>query len=193
MESQINENEADNLALLDDFVNLRDEGRNLYNSVFRYVKRELDNYDAAEDVMIEVQLKAWSKRDTYDSSRRLMSWLFSIAHNSCRDYQRKNKRWNRRVRLEDDLGVSEEEGKAYVLAGDYVSPLDKMEEDENRARLKTAVERLPDRLRSVVTLVGYYGLEQKDVAEILGIPRGTLKSRLNKAKMDLREQLDPAA
>ncbi len=181
-----------NERLLDDFINLREDGRGLYNAIFKYVQNQLGgDYDTAEDVMIQTQLNAWSKRNTYDSFRKLQSWLFAIASHACIDYQRKNKRWINRVPLEKiaiNNPNSEEDGfLGYDIEANDKSAYDKLVLQEDAEAIRKRVQCLPNKMREAIVLVYFEGRKYKEVAEELGIPVGTVNSRLNSGLKLLEE------
>jgi RNA polymerase sigma-70 factor, ECF subfamily len=177
----------DNQQLLDDFINLRGEGREIYNSVFRFVEKYLGNRDDAEYVMTDIQVKAWRKKGIYDSKRTLNPWLFSLATNTCIDFQRKNKRNRRMMRLNEfatkDFGEHNSEG----LEDSYVAPSDLLSLEESKNRIKGCVDKLPYKQRLIISMVYFGGLKYREAAELLDIPVGTVKSRLNSGLKKLEE------
>ena len=184
--------EFENLILLNDFINLRDKGREIHNAIFAYVKGLLKDYEAAEDVISEVQINAWHNRDSYNPNRKLESWLYAIAQNASWSYKRKNKRWRNALSLDENKTTLLD----YDSFDSCLSPLEYLEsletqEQEITARktVKECIEKLPIDLRQVINLVYYERLHYKNAAEKLGIPIGTLKSKINRSKEKLRELL----
>jgi RNA polymerase sigma-70 factor (ECF subfamily) len=133
--------------------------------------------DGADDLFQESWIRVSRARDRFDRSRRFSTWLFQIANNLCRD------RWRRldaRRRALDawqaELEVSGDAQGAPPEAPD--------------ARLARMLERLPERQREVLVLRYWHDLGEAEVADILGIPRGTVKSRLHAAARAARALLD---
>jgi RNA polymerase sigma factor (sigma-70 family) len=131
--------------------------------------------DAAEDLFQETWIRVARACDSFDPSRRFSTWLFQIANNLCRDR-------GRRRRVEESyLETAREQGQAgpgFLEA----PPLDL------RIDMQRRLAELPERLREVLILRYYHQLGEADIAEVVGIPRGTVKSRLHSAVRALREQ-----
>lgn len=179
---------ADNRQLLEDFIHLRGDGRRLYKELFCYLKKYAGNYDTAEDVMVEVQLKAWENRAKFDSSRELRPWLYTLAINQCIDYQRKNKRWYRRSTINGKIPDSEY-GFDYEPKDNGLSPPEIAEKKEDEDRIRKNIPLLPQVSREVIELVYLQGLEYQEAADRLGVPIGTIKSRLHNGIFRLEELL----
>ena len=130
---------------------------------------------AADDLFQESWLRVVRARDRFDPRRRFSTWIFQIANNLCRD------RWRRRaveVRHLESLA----QDRAGGSEGTAVASV------ELRLDMRQRLDALPERLREVLVLRYYQQLPERDIAEILGIPRGTVKSRLHAAVKALRAQ-----
>jgi len=137
--------------------------------------------DGADDLFQESWIRVSRARDRFDRSRRFSTWLFQIANNLCRD------RWRRldaRRRAFDGL---REERRA--TGADRVAAPELPADGE----LMRMLEGLPDRLREVLVLRHYHDLGEAEIAEVLGIPRGTVKSRLHTAVRAARALLENGA
>ncbi len=135
--------------------------------------------DAADDLFQETWIRVVRARDSFDPERRFSTWLFQIANNLCRDR-------GRRRRVEEGyLQTAREEVKS---APGFLEtpPLDL------RLDMHRRLAALPERLREVLVLRYYHQLGEADIAEIVGIPRGTVKSRLHSAVRALRDQEAPS-
>ena len=173
------EQKQDNLELLDGFINYTGEGRNIYNIVFSDLKRFLRNPDAAEDVMIETQFKVYLKREEYDSERALMPWLKTIAINKARDYMRREKRRKKiGMQIQGIYNEEEDEYSTVEISNEQLEPLESIIRLENISHVRKALYRLPKELRIPLRLVYLKGYRYQEVAKKLGIPEGTIKSRL---------------
>jgi RNA polymerase sigma-70 factor (ECF subfamily) len=124
--------------------------------------------DGADDLFQESWIRVARARDRFDRSRRFSTWLFQIANNLCRD------RWRRLDARRRALDSFEEETR--VSGRDVAEP--SLPAD---TRLARRLETLPERLREVLVLRYYQDQSEAEIAEILGIPRGTVKSRLHAA------------
>ena len=144
---------------------------------------------AGEDLFQETFLQVHLSADTFDVSKRFKPWLFTIGANKARDYLRKNKR-QRALPLSASVsgagtggGGGGGEGVAFVDLMEADVPLPDLAAGDAEARelVRQVVDELPDHLKEVLLLAYFQQLAYKDVAEVLGIPLGTVKSRLHAA------------
>jgi RNA polymerase sigma-70 factor (ECF subfamily) len=125
-----------------------------------------------EDLFQETWLRVVRARQSFDPSRRFSTWLFQIANNLCRDGARRSAveaREQKRLQSGADL-----------RGGSESTALDAKLEARQR------LARLPERLREVLVLRFFEDLGEREIAEIVGIPQGTVKSRLHAAVRALR-------
>jgi len=135
-----------------------------------------DKFDA-DDLYQETWLKAYRKISQYDEKRSFEGWLTAICVNTYRDYLRK-----KRILKLFDCFNSTEEKEEYIQ-----SVPEKVNEDFSQ--LREAIESLPEKLRLTVVLFYFHDMKISEVAESMGIPEGTVKSRLNLARQKLRKEL----
>ncbi|GAA4431890.1 MULTISPECIES: RNA polymerase sigma factor [Bremerella] len=159
--------------------------RELYN----YLRRYLGDPEMAEDVFQAAFLQVHLKCDTFEVGRRFRPWLYTIATNQAIDAQRKTKR-HKMVSL-DRAGSSGEQQETGSLVDLLVSsepgPMSQMDDQERQRVMRDAVQDLPESLKTAIVLVYYQGLKYREAADILGIPVGTVKSRLHTAVQKLTE------
>jgi RNA polymerase sigma-70 factor (ECF subfamily) len=136
--------------------------------------------DGADDLFQESWIRVARARDRFDRSRRFSTWLFQIANNLCRD------RWRRLDARRRALDSFHQETRA--TGSDVAAPSLPAED-----RLARRIEALPERLREVLVLRYYQDQSEAEIAEILGIPRGTVKSRLHAAVRAARQLLQEDA
>ncbi len=150
------------------------------DELLRFLIRFMGDRQAAEDVFQETFLQIHISADTFDTSRRLKPWLFTIAANKGRDLHRKN---NRRSALELSAEVDGESGPRFVdlMEVETTRPLDAMQSREREERVQTAVSELPEHYREILLLAYFQKMTYAQLAEVLGIPLGTVKSRLHSA------------
>lgn len=153
--------------------------------LFSYLRRYLGSAEMAEDVFQATFLQVHLKQEHFEAGRRFRPWLYTIATNQAIDAQRRNKR-HRIVSLDsrsgDDVGtlvdmLAGTEGTADVMA----------EDQESRDWVRAAVDDLPEPLKGTLMLVYYQGMKYREAADVLGIPVGTVKSRLHAALLKLNE------
>ncbi|HEU4430695.1 MAG TPA: sigma-70 family RNA polymerase sigma factor [Myxococcota bacterium] len=132
---------------------------------------------AADDVFQETWIRIVRARERFDLERRFAAWLYQIANNLCRDRYRRVGAMRRAV----DSFRSEDE----ALREPSVEP-----ELADRDVMRERVLALPDRLREVLVLRYYEDLGEEEMSRALGVPRGTIKSRLHAAVKALRVSIE---
>lgn len=162
--------------------------RRYERELYGYLRRYLGNAELAEDAFQAVFLQVHLKCDQYEEGRPLRPWIYMIATNKAIDLKRRHGRL--RVVSMHGTSTSSDDYRTQLadqLAGNGPAPdapLDRLEQNE---RLLRIVEELPEHLRAVVHLVYFQGLKYRDAAEVLSIPVGTVKSRMNAAIGKLTE------
>jgi RNA polymerase sigma-70 factor (ECF subfamily) len=146
------------------------------------IHRILGNEDDARELCQEAFLKAYRAMGSFKGEARFSSWLYQIALNLCRDRMRRRK--GRMVSL-DEL---EEDGKA--IATDRPSALELVEGRDLARAVAAAVAALPEEQREVIVLKEYQELTFVEIAEVLGVPLSTVKTRLYRGLSQLRVQLE---
>ncbi|MFM7035479.1 MAG: RNA polymerase sigma factor, partial [Planctomycetia bacterium] len=132
-------------------------------------------------------LQVHLKKEQFEEGRRFRPWLYTIATTQAIDAQRRNRR-HRMVSLDNRTGGEDDVGALVeMLSGTDRTADEKMEEAEAREWVRGAVEELPDTLRSTLILVYHQGMKYREAADALGIPVGTVKSRLHSALLKLNE------
>ncbi len=178
----------------DAFVELMERYRQV---LFRFLYRFTGNAATAEDIFQDafLQIHLWANR--FDVERRLKPWIFTIAANKARDYLRKNKRMpglslDAPIGGETGGGGSGENsgGGCFVdlLESDFDSPHDVLAKADQRQWVMTVIDSLPDHQREVLLLSYFEQMAYKDIAEVLGVPLGTIKSRLHAAVANFAKQ-----
>ncbi len=147
------------------------------------IHRVVGDSEDVRDLSQEVFLKVYRGLGTFKQEARFSSWLYQIALNACRDRLRRRRR-RLQVRL-DDL----EEGTP-ALASSSAGPLDMVVSGDLRRAVARAVAALPDEQREVIVLKEYQGMTFVEVAEALGLPVSTVKTRLYRGLHQLRQALE---
>ena len=157
--------------------------------LYCYLRRYLGDAALADDVFQNTFLQVYVKIGSYEPGRPVRPWLYTIATNQAIDAMRRNGR-HQAVSLcqrREDRTLGEADDLASSLESRGVDPLDAAQTEERRLAVRAAVDRLPDFLRQVVVLGYYQGLKYREIADILNIPLGTVKSRLHAALQRLQE------
>lgn len=151
--------------------------------LYQFVGRFVRNGALAEDVVQETFIQVHQSARGFDPNRKFRPWLFTIAANKARDSLRSRSR-KREVSLTTGGGSADDGDTMSVLdftADTVESPHERMEAAELRVVVDGVISRMPDHLREVLVLGYYKRHPYKDIAEVLGIPLGTVKSRLHAA------------
>lgn len=150
------------------------------DELMRFLYRFMGSRDTAEDVFQEAFLQVHQSLDTFDTSRRFKPWLFTIAANKGRDLHRKK---NRRSALELSAEVGEEGGPTFVdlMEVDVPAPSAAMDLRERDRLVQRALDTLPEHHREILLLAYFQRLTYAQMADQLGVPIGTVKSRLHAA------------
>lgn len=157
-------------------------------SVYNLCLRMTGNPEDAMDVSQEVFLRVWKNLGSYQFDAAFSTWLFRIASNACIDFLRAKKRRN-------DVSLTmqdENDGEDKELAVPDETPLPEeqlLAKEQQRAVMK-AMSELPPDFREILQLRVVEGLPYEEIAEILDIKVGTVKSRLARARNQLRKNLE---
>jgi RNA polymerase sigma-70 factor, ECF subfamily len=157
--------------------------RRYEREIFSYLRRYVGSPELAEDAFQGTFLQVHLKCGQFDSARRFRPWLYAIATNQAIDAQRRSKR-RRMVSLDSSMAIEgDQRGGSWAdkLVGEGYEPSDTAIEREEGRWVKDAVAGLGDSLERVVQLVYFQGLKYREAADILGIPVGTVKSRVHAA------------
>jgi RNA polymerase sigma-70 factor (ECF subfamily) len=150
------------------------------DSVYGFLRRFLNDRDLVDDVFQETFMQLYVSRDTFDQSKPLRPWLFTIAANKAKDALRRSQRVDA-----TNLGSmfdSEEHSIDDVLNTldhDDRMPYDDLIREETAAQVKRVIARMPVKLREILILAYFHKFPYAEIAGILGIPVGTVKSRLH--------------
>ena len=151
------------------------------HELYGYLRRYLGDAEMAEDVFQATFLRVHQKSGQFVVGHRFRPWLYAIATNQAIDARRRNHR-HRMVSLDRPADARPESGSlAETIAAKGRNSTEMMQEAESVAWVLKAVSALPEPLRSTLDLVYRHGLKHREVACRLGIPVGTVKSRLNTA------------
>jgi len=152
------------------------------NGLYAFLKRFLNHHDQVEDVFQETFLQLYNSRSSFDPKRNLRPWLFTIAANKAKDALRKQQR-TAAIPI-GSIGNSEEMsfGDALdILASHDKMPLDELAKDETAMMVRQIISEMPENLREILILSYFNQFSYKQMAEMLSIPIGTIKSRLHTA------------
>jgi len=152
--------------------------------LYAYLRRYLCDAGLAEDAFQGTFLQLHLKCGQYDRSRAFRPWLYTIATHQAIDLLRANRR-HKHASLNVAAKASDSSRGASplldLLESTEIDPSQRVESAEAQRRVRAAMNRLPKLLRQVLDLVDFQGLKYQEVADLLGIPLGTVKSRRHAA------------
>jgi RNA polymerase sigma-70 factor (ECF subfamily) len=155
------------------------------DAVVNYLTRLTADRDRAEDLAQETFIRLW-RAPRYDEQGKLLPFLFRIATNLVRTEERRARRWRLIAAVLPHLAPSA------AVPAPLADPAATVERRELRERLVRAIAALPLNYRVPLVLRDVEDLSYDEIAAALGCPEGTVKSRINRARALLREQLAPA-
>ncbi|MCP4677514.1 MAG: sigma-70 family RNA polymerase sigma factor [Deltaproteobacteria bacterium] len=161
-------------------------------SVFNLVYRMIGAKEEAEDLAQEVFVNVFKKIDTFRGDSSLSTWILRIASNACKNRQKYLGRryYDRPARVLKDEQVSTNPTSPRT-AGTIARPDELVEGYQTERLLQEAIGSLDDEQRLVLVLRDIQGMTYDEISEITGLALGTVKSRLHRARMSLKEKLAP--
>ena len=144
-------------------------------ALLKFADRMLSDRESAEEVTQEVFVKVISRAHQYDGRAAVSSWLFAIAANACRDRRRRDRR--AAVVPLDSVGE---------LPAAGVGAESRLASRERRAAVRKALEGLSEEQREALVLARYHGLPYAEIARVLGISVGAVKTRIFRAVENLK-------
>jgi RNA polymerase sigma-70 factor (ECF subfamily) len=163
------------------------------DGLYAFLRRFLNQQDLLEDVFQETFLQLFTSRESFDTSRALRPWLFTIAINKARDALRKQQRT-----AATSLGTLSEPADMSIsdavntLTSYDTTPYDEVEKNETADLVRQVIATLPENLREILVLGYFEQFSYKQMAEMLGIPIGTVKSRLHTAVVQFTKKWQTA-
>jgi RNA polymerase sigma-70 factor (ECF subfamily) len=158
--------------------------RRYQDRLFNTVLRLLDNPEDAKDVVQEAFINAYQNLDGFKGDALFFTWLYRIAMNAAISFRRKQ-----RVTISIETGSKSELLIDPVDESVFSQPEDSMVRQEDEAALQAALNKLSPEHRAVLILKDIEGQKYEDIAEIMDVPIGTVRSRLHRARLELKELL----
>ncbi len=151
-------------------------------NLHRYLQRFLGSAAAADDVFQETFLQIHLSAATFDVTRTLRPWLYTIASNKARDWYRHHKR-RATLSLDKPMGHGENEFTLLDVVSSTTTdrPGDALSAREESAQVKKVVDALPELHREILLMAYFQRFSYQHIADMLSIPLGTVKSRLHSA------------
>ncbi len=152
--------------------------RRYSDQVFQFAFKTLQNREDAAEVLNEVMLEVWRKPTSFQGRSKISTWLLSITHHKSVDLVRKKSRHDNNDSYDLD-----------ILAAEQNNVLTSMTTEQHGSHLRQKINDLPAIYQEVIYLSFYQELSYPDIAEVLSIPVGTVKTRMMHARKYLKQAL----
>src|SRR5678815_2747117 len=157
--------------------------RRYQRPISAYVYRMVGNYESALDLTQEIFIKVYSSLRRYREEFKFSTWIYKIAHNSAVDHLRRNST------REQSLVVGPEGDQFDLpLESTRLTPEQESERKERRGEIESVVRTLPANYRELIILRHSQDLSYEEIVEVTGLPLGTVKNRLFRAREMMRQQ-----
>ena len=157
--------------------------RRYQRPIAAYVYRMVGDYDSALDLTQDVFIKVYNSLSRYRSEFKFSTWIYKIAHNAAIDHLRRSTA--REQALNDGTG----DDRAEVAIERRLSPEQESERNERCSEIELVVQSLPHAYRELIVLRHSNDLSYDEIAEVTGLPLGTVKNRLFRAREAMRDLL----
>lgn len=166
--------------------------RRYQRPVFSLVYRMLRDKELAEDLSQETFIKVLNHIDSYRPEHKFSSWIFKIANNAAIDHLRRKELDTLSLEGAPDAVTQERQAATALQIGDRAeSPLEEVEARELGSQIEAAVARLRPEYRACIILRHVEGRPYEEIAKILDLPLGTVKTYIHRARGELRQILMP--
>lgn len=155
--------------------------------IFNICLRMLCNYDDASDLSQEVLIRIYKSIMNFKEQSSFSTWIYRITTNVCLDEIRRRKN-KKTISLDEEIKLDEGEMKRQIES-DEPTPEDIAEKEELKKLVNDAIAILSEEHRIVIVLRDIQGLSYEEIAKALNLPEGTVKSRINRARLALKNIL----
>lgn len=156
------------------------------NQLLNFIYRFLGNTEEAEDLVQETFLRVYRNRKAYQKVAKFSTWIYTIAGNLAKTELRKRKR--RRFFSISELGYND---KDYDISDENYNPERDVDGRIKETMIHEKIMELSPKFREVIILRDVQQLSYEEISEIVNIPLGTVKSRVNRGRLKLQEKLRP--
>ena len=157
------------------------------DSIYFMILKMVNNKDDAEDLTLEAFGKAFMRLEQYSPKFAFSTWLFRIASNNCIDFLRKKKMKTTSIdRSEEEEGIA-----TIFLTSQSLNPEQEAIKNQKMKLMRELVEKLKPQYKNLIELRYFKGLSYEEISEQLGLPLGTVKAQLFRARTVLKEIIKP--
>lgn len=158
--------------------------------IVNYVNRLIGDRDRAEDLAQEVFLRVYRHAGTYRVTARFTTWLYTIASNLGKNELR-NRARRRNVSMEDTPRELGQEDYHLGTREDFLDPARITDLNDRQRKVRWAIDTLPEHFRIMLVLRDLEGFAYEEIASMLDLPLGTVKSRINRARLEFKRRVEP--
>ena len=152
--------------------------------LINFVYPFLGDFEQAEDVVQETMLKLYEKKHYYREIAKFSTWIYTIARNLANTELRKKKR-----RKTTYISRMAKDDRQYDIPAVQADLNQNLQNEFIRDRIHAAIKELPEHFKTVIILRDIQELSYDDISNIVGVPLGTVKSRINRARLQLQAEL----
>jgi RNA polymerase sigma-70 factor (ECF subfamily) len=156
--------------------------RRYQRPIAAYVYRMVGDYDAALDLTQEIFIKVYGSLSRYRPEFKFSTWIYKIAHNSAVDHLRRSAGRERSL-----VNGSDADGYDMPIESGLLTPEQESEREERRVEVESVVKALPSAYRELIVLRHSQDLTYEEIVEVTGLPLGTVKNRLFRAREMMRQ------
>ena len=177
-----------------DFINKLKKGelnafeqlvRENQNNIFKIALSLVKNAEDAEDISQDVLMKVYSSINNFNNQSTIATWIYRITYNVSIDFIKKHNKKTKITKTLDDP----EDIEVMSIKGDTYIPDETFERKETAEDIKNALSLLPDEQRELIELKDVHGFSYEEILTMTGLKDGTLKSRLNRGRQNLKNIL----
>src|SRR6185295_11702644 len=157
--------------------------RRYQRPISAYVYRMVGNYESALDLTQEIFIKIYGSLSRYRPEFKFSTWIYKIAHNAAIDHLRRNAGRERSL-----INGTENDNYDLPFESEGLSPEQQSEREERRVEIEAVVRSLPTAYRELVVLRHSQDLSYEEIVDVTGLPLGTVKNRLFRAREMMRQE-----
>jgi RNA polymerase sigma-70 factor (ECF subfamily) len=157
--------------------------RRYQRPISAYVYRMVGDYESALDLTQEIFIKIYGSLSRYRPEFKFSTWIYKIAHNAAIDHLRRNSGRERSL-----ISGTESDNYDLPIESEGLSPEQQSEREEQRVEIEAVVRSLPTAYRELIVLRHSQDLTYEEIVEVTGLPLGTVKNRLFRARDMMRQQ-----
>ncbi len=158
--------------------------------IVNFLNRLIGDRDRAEDLAQEVFLRVYRHAGTYRVTARFTTWLYTIASNLGKNELR-NRARRRNVSMEDAPRELAQDDYHFGTREDFLPPDRVTDLNDRQRKVRAAIDSLPEHFRTMLVMRDMEGFSYEEIASMLSLPLGTVKSRINRARLEFKRRVEP--